>query len=54
MSRLELGYLLLAMLVIGVSAALGCLSYRSHRSTWRRAERKHRKRREKGSREPAE
>ena len=54
MSRLDLGYLLLAVLVIGVSAALGYLYYRSNRSTWLRAERRRRKRREKASRVPAE
>jgi hypothetical protein len=54
MSRLELGYLLLALLIAGVSVALGYAYYRSHRSSWRRAERRHRKRREKAARVPAE
>ena len=54
MSRLDLGYLLLAVLVIGVSAALGYLYYRSNRSTWLRSERKQRRRRKKAARVPAE
>ena len=54
MSRFELGYLLLAVLVIGVAGALAYLSDRSKRSTWLRGERKRRKQRDKAAGVPAE
>ena len=54
MSRLELGYLLLALLVAAVTAALWYLAYNSRRSTWKRDVRKQRKAREKAARVPAE
>ena len=54
MSRLDLGYLLLALLIAGVAAGLWYAFYNSHRGTWLRSERKQRRRRKKAARVPAE
>lgn len=43
MSRFELGYLLLALLIAGVAAAVWYLAYNSHGRTWKRDVRKRRK-----------
>ena len=53
MSRLELGYLLLVLLVAGIAAGVWYLAYNSHDRTWKRDARKRRKR-EKASRDAAE
>lgn len=54
MSRLELGYLLLAILIASVSAGLWYLSYNSKGNTWKRDLRKRRKARAKAERIAAE
>jgi hypothetical protein len=54
MNRLDLGYLLLAILVAGVSIALWYLSYNSKGNTWRRDLRRRRKARAKSERIAAE
>lgn len=54
MNRLEVGYLLLAILLASISAGLWYAFRNSHRSTWLRSERKRRKRQEKTARVPAE
>ena len=54
MSRFELGYLLLALLIAGVAAAVWYLAYNSHGRTWKRDVRKRRKARDKAAKVPAE
>ena len=54
MSRIELGYLLLVLLIASVSGALWYLSYKSKGSTWKRDVRKQRKARAKAERIAAE
>lgn len=55
MSRAELGYLLLVILIASIAGALWRLSYKSKGSTWKRDVRKRRKARAKeADRIPAE